>query len=371
MNLTETALFVRRAAVLCVVFVIGFFVLKFSFAGIVYLVRLINPPPPPPVTTIFGQLPPLVISPLPIENADNITYTIDTPTGKFPALPVQANVYKIPHPPATLLSESRARALARSLAFKNEPTRVSSSELHWEDVPTSRTMDINIVTGTFSLKTDPAKLALDLTHGSAPTQAQAINQVLSSFTNKQLLSQDYIEGAQTTTLIEIATGNYRESQSLSEAQLTRVNLFRRVDKLNVYGPAPKEGLIYADVSTARDVQQLPAINYFGWGLDYNKIGKYPLKSVDNAFLELKSGRGGFVYLSLNGQELFASYSPLSLGQVSIRTVEVAYYDSKMLQDYLQPIYVFGGIFKTTGGTEGKFTAYVPAIDSSWVKTPPK
>lgn len=366
MNLTETALFTRRAAVILVAFVFSFFILKATFGVAGKLLTLINPPPPPVVTTIFGKLPPLNIQRLPVENNDTISYTLDTPTGKFPALPTRANVYKIPHSPATLLSESRARAFAKLLQFNNEPTRVSSSELRWSDIAKSRDLSINIVTGIFTLTTEPAKVALDLNPGSAPTQAQAINLTLAFFTNKQFLTPDYIQGTQTTSLIKTVAGQYRQAQSLSEAQVTRVNLFRQIDKLNVYGPNPKKGLIWADVSALPFPDQLTNLNYYNWSLDYNKPGNYPLKSPETALLEFKSGRSGFVYLNLKGQDAFASYSPLNLSQVSIRAVELAYYDSELLQDYLQPIYVLSGIFKTTGGSEGEFSAYVPAVDSSWI-----
>jgi len=366
-NLTETATFFKRAAVIGIIFFFGFFFFKFTFTFVKAIYLRINPLPAPPVTTIFGKLPPLSIPKLKIEGAENITYSIDTPTGSFPNLPAQAAVYQIPHPGATLLSESRARALARSLTFTNEPTRVSSSDLHWDDIQSSRSLDINIVTGNFSLKTDYAKLAFDLTPGSAPTQAQAINLTLGFFTNKQMLSADYLQGNQTTTLMKLITGQPHEAGSLSEAQITKVGLFRQVDKLNIWGPNPKEGLITMEVTANQGVQLYPNITYNAWNLDTEKVGKYPLKSVEKAFSELKSGQGAYTYLKLRGQDLFASYSPLNISNISIRTVEVAYYDNSNLQNYLQPIYVFSGIIRTSGGSEGDFIAYVPAIDISWTE----
>ena len=368
MNLTETSIFVKRAAVICVVFFFGFFIVKFSFLLLGAAWLKINPPPPPAVTTIFGQLPPIIIPKLPLESADNITYTVDTPTGKFPALPTQLTVFKIPHPPATLLSDSRARALARSMGFVSEPIRVSSSDLHWDDVPNSRSLDVNIVTNVFKMKTSPQKLALDLSPGTAPTQAQAINVTLAFFTNRQLLAPDYLQGNQTTSLIKLTAGNYSEAQSLSDAQITRVNLFRQAEKLNVYGPSPKEGMIQAEATALPNNASFAAINFYGWTLDTAKTGSYPLKSADKALLELKSGQGSFTYLQLRGQDKFTTYVPLNLAQVSIRTVELAYYDSQLVQDFLQPMYVFSGIFKTTGGSEGDFVAYVPAVDASWITT---
>lgn len=370
MNLTDTSILVKRLGVITVAFVICFFIFKYAFILVRALYFNINPPPPPPVTTVFGKLPPIYIPHLQIEGADTVTYTVDTPTGKFPQLPNQAKVFAIPHDPATLLSESRARALAHSFGFNNEPTRVSSAALHFDDVPGGRQLDINIVTGNFSIVTDPATMALNLEPGSSPTQAQAINSALGLFTNKQLLSTDYISGIQKTTLVKIVTGNLAEAQSISEAQLVDVSLYRQADKLNVYGADPSKGLIRVLIS-GNPQATYPLITYNSWPLETTKVATYPLKAVDKALSELKAGSGSYVFLKLRGQDAYASYSPVNIASVSVRTVEVGYYDSDQLQNYLQPIYVFGGIFRTKGGSDGDFTAYVPAVDTSWVSSPLK
>ncbi|MCX6784233.1 MAG: hypothetical protein NT141_04210 [candidate division WWE3 bacterium] len=368
MNLTDTAILVKRLAVIMVFFLVGFFIFKYFFVLVRALYLNINPPAPPPVTTIFGKLPPITVPHLKVEGVESIAYTVDTPTGKFPNLPIQAKVFAIPHAPATLLSESRARALAHSFSFNNEPTRVSSSELHFDDVPGSRTFDINIVTGNFNIATDNPTLSLNLEPGTSPTQAQAINSALGLFTNKQLLTTDYISGTQKTTLVKIVTGNLAEAGSISEAQLVDVSLFRQADKLNIYGADPSKGLIRVLIS-GNPQATYPLITYNSWPLETTKVGTYPLKSVDKAFSELKSGVGGYVYLKLRGQDAYATYSPLNITQVSVRTVELGYYDNDKIQNYLQPIYIFSGLFKTTGGSDGDFTAYVPAVDTSWISSP--
>lgn len=370
MNLTDTSILVKRLGVITVAFVICFFIFKYFFVIVQALYLNINPPPPPPVTTVFGKLPPIYIPHLQIEGGDTIAYTVDTPTGKFPQLPIQAKVFSIPHASATLLSESRARALAHSFCFNNEPTRVSSSALHFEDVPGSRQLDINIVTGNFSIATDPATMALNLEPGSSPTQAQAINSALGLFTNKQLLSPDYISGTQKTTLVKIITGNLAEAQSISEAQLVDVSLYRQADKLNVYGADPSKGLIRVLIS-GNPGATYPIISYNSWPLETTKVATYPLKAIEKAFSELKAGSGGYVSLKLRGQDAYAAYSPVNVASVSVRAVELGYFDNDQLQNYLQPIYVFSGIFRTVGGSDGDFTAYVPAIDTTWISSPSK
>ena len=66
-------------------------------------------------------------------------------------------------------------------------------------------------------------------------------------------------------------------------------------------------------------------------------------------------RGGLAVK--NGQGFIADLGA-SEKQVAIRNIYLAYYENQSPQNYLQPIYVFE--------SETGFTAYVPAIDSTWL-----
>jgi hypothetical protein len=46
------------------------------------------------------------------------------------------------------------------------------------------------------------------------------------------------------------------------------------------------------------------------------------------------------------------------GQITIRNIFLAYFESEEPQNYLQPIFVFEG--------DKNFTAYVSAVDPEWI-----
>lgn len=78
----------------------------------------------------------------------------------------------------------------------------------------------------------------------------------------------------------------------------------------------------------------------------DQIGSYPLRSSDQAFEDLKGGKGLVI----------SSGQPD--GQVTIKKVFLAYYDPDIYQEYMQPVYVFLG--------ENKFVAYVTAVTDEYL-----
>lgn len=77
-----------------------------------------------------------------------------------------------------------------------------------------------------------------------------------------------------------------------------------------------------------------------------QIGVYPLKTGDEAWEELKAGKGIVISPSKTGKD------------VSIKKMFTAYYDSDIYQQYLQPVYVFLG--------NDNFVGYVPAIVNKYL-----
>ena len=78
----------------------------------------------------------------------------------------------------------------------------------------------------------------------------------------------------------------------------------------------------------------------------DQIGTYPLRSSEQAFADLKGGKG----------LLISAAQPN--GEIKIKKVFLAYYDPDIYQEYMQPVYVFLG--------ENKFVAYVPAVTDEYL-----
>jgi hypothetical protein len=129
----------------------------------------------------------------------------------------------------------------------------------------------------------------------------------------------------------------------------RVALFKEnLDKMPVMPEIPKDGSVPFLFSGSRN----PGKRILHVVFRHNKIDKdifatYPLKSVDTAWRELASGNGYVADLGDNED-----------GNITIRKVYQAYYDSTELQNFLQPIFVFEG--------DKDFVAYVSAVDPKWI-----
>ncbi len=91
-------------------------------------------------------------------------------------------------------------------------------------------------------------------------------------------------------------------------------------------------------------QKYLTLEYIYWPADKNTSSTYPLKTVSQAFDELKTGQGVLLFTPAKSQ-------------VSIATIYLAYFVSASYPQYLQPVYVFEG---------ENFAAYVSAISSEFI-----
>jgi hypothetical protein len=172
-----------------------------------------------------------------------------------------------------------------------------------------------------------------------------------------------LDGAEISYLS--ATGNRLvPAVSPSEADFVSVELYR--DDVSFLDPVTEAEISY-DVVTADDQRgiismifssstradkRLISVEFDYFPVNYDQRHTYLLKSVPEAWEELKNGMG---YIALNEDE--------EANTIFIRRVELAYYDSYTAQEFLQPIYIFRG----DNGGNGEFVAYVSAIHSSHIQ----
>ena len=96
-----------------------------------------------------------------------------------------------------------------------------------------------------------------------------------------------------------------------------------------------------------DDKQFVSLEYNYFPVELETSAVYPLISVAEAWQRMQKG-GGFVAKSTPGTE-----------SVVVRDVYLAYYDSDIPQQFLQPVYVFE--------TEDEFLGFVPAVADAWVE----
>ena len=311
--------------------------LRYSYRIGIQIYNRLFPPPPPPPTCIFGSMPDLVLPSRP--EYKNLIFTLETPTGDLPELPLQANVYFMPKLVPNIRSLTEGETKARQMGFVAPGTPLSDTLYRFTSKNPSSELEMNIATFVYSINYDLTKDP-DLKLGTPPNPQGAIN-VAAGFMDRAGLKQtDISGGTPTTELLKVENGNFVSAISLSETDVVKVNFYRNpFNELPVLPPDPKQGNIWYIIGGSRVLTG----EYHYYPIDDKQLGSYPLITPAQAWDELKSGQGFIARLGEN----------LPNSEIKIRRVYLAYYDTGVYAEFLQPVIVFEG--------DNDFYAYVHAI----------
>lgn len=344
-SLTQTAIIARKIIRFGIYFMALLIIGKVVFDLAFNVYRSVFPPPPPPPTVAFGKLPKL---PLPDnQGLPELTFSIETPDGKVPSFKDvhnQAKVYFMPRASQTQLNLEETKRKVSGLGFNQEGSPVSETLYRFPHRSSPSSIEINIVTGVFSLNYD---LAADPTilEKKPPVPEIAVSQVRNFLSSGGLLADD-LSGPTKHEFLRIEGGKFVSALALADANLIKINLFRKdYDKLPAITLDPDEANIWFMVSGAQD-KQMVAGEYHYFTVDEKKFATYPIKTGQEA-LDVLKAKGGYV-AKLGGNEN---------GTIVIRRIYLAYYDPPVPTDFYQPIVVFEG--------DNGFVAYVPAIASDY------
>lgn len=339
MTLTQAANFTKRFLLFFIVIIIISFSSWLGYRYYYYNIYLPSLPPPKPKADLkFGKLPNLKF----IESstsATNYKYTLDTVTGDLPdKLPKVMKVFFIPQTSITLLDPNRSSSLAKSLFFVNGPQIISPTQFQFKDGSTGA-MTIDLNTGNFYFK---RLLEFDPTTASPGTlpQASKIEEDFRKFLNEKGLTKPKLGSGRVKVL-------YNKSL-LKDSTTATISIWPNdVDKYPVETPLFDTSLITQIVKEGEKPEdRVLSMKYTYYGVDEKTSATYPIKSPSNSFKDLKSGHDTVLVKSPNG------------GDVSIRNIYLAYFESETYSAYLQPIYVYEG---------QDFAAYVSAIPDDYIE----
>ncbi len=345
-NLTRIAITARKTIKYGIFFIIFLIVGKILLTAGISIYNKLFPAPPPPPTVKFGKLPAI--------NFPNngvtakINYVLETPEGGLPTdIPTQAKVYFMPKMSANLLSLDSAKATAQAMDFTSDPQQISETVYKFTNPNYPVTLLMNIVTGTFSISYD---LSTDKTpiSNKPPMAEVAASEFRSTLSSANILPSD-LTGQTTSDFLKLSNGQLVSALSLSEADLVKVNLFRKdYDNLPSMTGNPNQANVWAIISgsSSKD-QQIIAAEYHYYPVDETQYSTYPIKTSTEAFSELQSGQAFIASLGGNKDG----------DTLKIRRVYLAYFDPNDQADFYQPIYVFEG--------DNGFTAYLPAVTSTY------
>lgn len=335
MTLTQTAAITKRA-------LLGFFALIFisvtAFLGYqIYRIYFYRPPVKIILPeTSFGALPKIQF-PEATSSAKVYDFHLDTETGNLPGnFPKIVKVFFVPQLGTTLLAPQKIQQLSTDLGFPNGPDITDQTQYHFTDNNGGKlTVDLN--SGNFSYDRPATDSALLIT---LPMANQ--DQIATDF--KNYLS---IKGLLKQSLVKVRSSITYNGSILTNSTQADITIWPEdLEGLPIVTPNPKKGLITATVTKApQENYKYTKMNYTFWAPDPQNASTYPVKTVTQAFEDLKNDSG---YISI----------PPDKNPVSITNVYLAYLETPDYSPYIQPVYVFEGPL---------FSAYVPAITSQYTK----
>lgn len=339
-TLTQASIMSRKGIRYIIYTIIFLIVARLTYTTGISLYNQFFPPPPPPPTLAFGKLSKIQF---PEKVKHNLSFTVETAEGGLPVTPAQVNVFFMPKISPNLLSLDFAKEKATNLGFNPESQQISESlyKFYHKQVPS--TFEIDIITNTFSisydLNADPTPLSI-----RPPQQDLATSQIRSYLSSANFMPED-LSGPVIHQYLKTQAAEFIPAVSLSDANLIRVDLFRRpYDEMPVVTKSPTQSNVWFMLSGFGDKSRsVVAGEYHYFPVDETQASTYPIITSDAAWQELTSG----------------NYYPASLGttteneSIKIRKVYLAYYDSGLYTQFLEPIYVFEG--------DKNFVGYVPAV----------
>ena len=296
-------------------------------------------------TVKYGVLPKNIF---PAKEFTTKNFTFEFTNDVIPSFNDQTKVYIIYRSKTEILALEEAKRVAKNFGFDNEPSEVSNGIYEFKNEATKKTLTMNVLEGDFGLKypylDDPSILeAKDM-----PTKDNAIETAISFLESGNKYTSDLKNGKKNVSYWKISDGILTSVGALSEANAIKVEFYREFldDKWEIF--SPNNGIASVSIlvsGSAENEKKIIEANFKYANIDRESYSTYPIKTTNEAIDELKAGN-------------YWPASDVGLEIVTIRSVELAYYEPVTLTQYLQPIYVFKG--------DNNFVAYVSAITGKYI-----
>jgi len=338
LTLTKAAVTSRKAIRYGIYGIVALIVLRFAFGLLVDIYKRVFPPQAPPPTVKYGVLPEI---PFPNQEKQNLTYELEflNDVQKFPT---QLQVFFIPKPTTNLLALENAQNKASSLGFNREGKELVETIYSFTSPDNLSTLNINIVTGAFSISYDTNSNP-NVLDSRAPDFDIATTLVKGKLQSAGLLPQDLADGTPINQYLKKSSvREFVPALSQSESNVTQVNLYRKPYGTNEIPSITQN----ADRSNAWFVIAAPstiiAAEYHYFMVDETEFATYPIKTLEEAWQDLLSGNSFVVSRGSNQSD-----------EVLITNAFLAYFDPSQYTEFYQPVIVFEN--------EEGFRALVPAI----------
>lgn len=363
-SLTETAHLLRRGLIFAVLLILAYFVISF---GSGFVSRMFAPGGGSQVITAevrFGKLPFLHLGgKQATPKSEATTYILETVTGDFPQTPFLLPVFPLQEQPVDILASDEAINLALNLGFPNEPKVLSPTEYLWEMA--DQTLRMNILTKNYAVN---PKYEVIFPKGKLTDATAIMNNAKAAIGTGRSLDTSFTDNLISVSLLRREGTELKPAPSPLEAEVARVDFFRSVEvdkqEYRLLTGHPQEALVYLLIGGGRGQPILK--NFITWNYDFKRGATYPLRTLSTAWEEIKTGLGTVTLLSGKSGDYTKTGNLPEIKTITIRQMEIAYFDEEIMQNFLQPVYVFSGQADLTSNERVEITIYAPAVDPNWI-----
>jgi hypothetical protein len=318
--------------------IIGAVILIFLlFQGGLYIKKSLFPEAPAPAEEKFGVLP----APSFPESTNSLPeFKLNTISGRFPSFPSTILVYKLQERSPKISDFQSARNRAASLGYTQNQQTITQSIYKWSRSNMNNVLFYDITSLNFSVEsdylTDPNLVPSSLSN------TEGVTETVLSFINTLGADTSDIDMSKSPIFYyNISNGQLVEAESVINATVARVFLVQNnVNELPIYYPTSNPSTLF--ITTISDnTSGVVHANYNHFYPDLNDSSTYKLRSAEEAFEDLKKGKGYIV-------------RPTTQSTIDITDISLGYYlSTESSQKYLMPIIVFTGA--------NNFQAYVNAL----------
>ncbi|MFH1706206.1 MAG: hypothetical protein ABH867_04860 [Patescibacteria group bacterium] len=350
-QLTVVSYYTRKVIKISAILLVLFFVSKVSINLFTVYWRSIHPILPPPPDTSFGKLPRINFPKEAIQKPKN--FQLETADGELPKdIPFTEKVYFVPQERGKFLSLEKATSLAKTLGFKDDPRKIDEDIFVFENASQRTSLTVDVLTGNFEYAYAYLEDQTLINPPSLPAESDTLMIARAFLSKISRLTNELKDGEYRPSYWKISGSQLIPALAASEADFVRINIFRKkVDnKYPVVSPKADKSLVSLLISGFRiQNEHVVEAKYLHFESDREKYSRYPIKTVEQAWEELKTGN--YYLASYSGGQKEAA--------VKIRRVYLAYFDPYFTDKFLQPVIVFQG--------DDNFYGYVSAIPPEWLE----
>ena len=348
MNLTLTGVSnaIKKYGPYVVLGILSFFILYYSIK-IGIIIYKAQKEPEVIYNPIFG-----VIKKPTIKNSSNsagLKFSIDTIEGKPVTTTASANIYFIPIPETKFGYRNRLFFMAQNFGIIDPISKYKLIDKNAEFTDEFQKLEIDIRNLNFSYEyfyQNEPELFDDTvipTNEEAEKEAieflNTIDKYPIEFKDAKIQVKFYFFNKEKKTITQVKRN--------LDANIVKVYFTRpEVDSTTFVSKDYPDSHNFVSMIPLRGEYKIISaqIKYFDRSTEH--FGIYPIKAADEAYKELKKGKG-IVTKNLS-----------DLKKITIKKLFIAYFDPDDYEEYFQPVYVFQG--------NGDFAAFVPAITNEYL-----